>query len=47
MEDPEVAETIDNVGVVTHPTGPAEARARMDNELAQFGKLMKQLGIIE
>lgn len=47
MEDPEVAKTIENVGVVTHPTGPAEARARMDNELAEFGKLMKQLGIIE
>jgi len=47
MADPEVKPVIENVGVVTHPTGPEAARKRMDGELAQFGKLMKDLGIIE
>lgn len=47
MEDPSVQKVIANVGVVAHPTGPEEARKRMDGELAEFGKLMKSLGIIE
>ena len=46
-EDPSVQKVIANVGVVAHPTGPEEARKRMDGELAEFGKLMKSLGIIE
>jgi tripartite-type tricarboxylate transporter receptor subunit TctC len=47
MEDPKVKEVIKNVGVVPHPTGPDEARKRMDGELEQFGAIMKSLGIIE
>jgi tripartite-type tricarboxylate transporter receptor subunit TctC len=47
MEDPKVAEVIENVGVVAHATGPEEARARMDAELEQFGQIMKNLGIME
>ncbi|MDN2566332.1 tripartite tricarboxylate transporter substrate binding protein [Aquibium sp. A9E412] len=47
MQDPGVQAVIANVGVVPHPTGPAEARRRMDDELAQFGAIMKDLGIIE
>ena len=47
MEDASVKQVIANVGVVAHPTGPDEARKRMDGELAEFGKLMKSLGIIE
>lgn len=47
MEDPKVAEVIQNVGVVAHATGPEEARARMDVELDQFGTIMKNLGIME
>ncbi|MEQ8348792.1 MAG: tripartite tricarboxylate transporter substrate binding protein [Sneathiellaceae bacterium] len=45
MEDPKVQEVIANVGVVAHPTGPDEARKRMDRELAEFGAVMKDLGI--
>lgn len=47
MEAPRVQEVIDNAGVVPHPTGPEQARKRMDKELEQFGALMKELGIIE
>lgn len=47
MEDPAVAKVIANVGVVPHPTGPDEARRRMDAELEEFGALMKSLGIIQ
>jgi hypothetical protein len=35
------------VGVIPHPTGPAAARKQMDSELANFGAIMKDLGIIE
>ncbi|MFC3228372.1 Bug family tripartite tricarboxylate transporter substrate binding protein [Marinibaculum pumilum] len=45
MEDPKVQEVIANTGVVAHPTGPEEARARMDRELGEFGAVMKDLGI--
>ena len=47
MEDPEVAEVIANVGVVPNRTGPADARARMDQELDEFGAIMKDLGITQ
>jgi len=47
MQDPKVAEIIENVGVVPTPTGPQAARARMDSELAAFGAIMKDLGITQ
>ena len=47
MRDPKVAEVIGNVGVVANATGPQEARARMDSELAEFGTIMKDLGITQ
>lgn len=47
MESPEVAKTIENVGVVPNATGPEEARERMDRELEEFGGIMKNLGIIQ
>jgi hypothetical protein len=43
----EIQDVIQKVGVVPHPTGPQEARDQMDSELANFGQIMKQLGIIE
>lgn len=47
MNDPKVAEVIENVGVVTNPTGPEAARKRMDSELEEFRGIMTNLGIIE
>lgn len=47
MEDPKVQEVIANVGVVPHPTGPDQARQRMDRELEEFGAVMKDLGITQ
>lgn len=47
MKDAKVQKVIDNVGVVAHVTGPAMARERMDAELAEFGVIMKELGIIQ
>jgi putative tricarboxylic transport membrane protein len=47
MEDPSVQKVIENAGVVAHPTGPEEARKRMDGELEQFGAIMKDLGITQ
>jgi tripartite-type tricarboxylate transporter receptor subunit TctC len=47
MENPEVQTVIENVGVVPMKTGPEEARARMDQELTEFGAIMKNLGIIQ
>ncbi|WP_113156720.1 tripartite tricarboxylate transporter substrate binding protein [Nitratireductor sp. OM-1] len=47
MKNEKVAEVIENVGVVPHSSGPDEARARMDRELAEFGTTMKNLGIME
>lgn len=38
---------IKNVGVIPHPTAPEEARKQMDSELANFGAIMKDLGIIQ
>jgi tripartite-type tricarboxylate transporter receptor subunit TctC len=47
MGKPEIQEIIRKVGVVPHPIGPQEARQRMDKELAAFGAIMKELGIIK
>jgi tripartite-type tricarboxylate transporter receptor subunit TctC len=47
MRDAKVQEVIANVGVVPHASSPQEARQRMDDELAEFGAIMKTLGIIE
>ena len=47
LKDAKVQEVINNVGVVTHVTGPALARERMDAELSEFGTIMKELGIIQ
>jgi tripartite-type tricarboxylate transporter receptor subunit TctC len=47
MARPEIQKVIRNVGVIPHPTGPAAARKQMDSELANFGAIMKDLGIIE
>jgi tripartite-type tricarboxylate transporter receptor subunit TctC len=47
MARPEIQKVIKNVGVIPHPTGPAAARKQMDSELANFGAIMKDLGIIE
>ncbi len=47
MEDPSVQKVVENAGVVAHPTGPEEARKRMDGELEQFGAIMKDLGITQ
>jgi tripartite-type tricarboxylate transporter receptor subunit TctC len=47
MADPEVQDVIKKSGVISHPTGPKEARAQMDSELENFGKIMKELGIIK
>jgi len=47
MENPQVETVIENAGVVAHPTGPDEARKRMDGELEQFGAIMKDLGITQ
>jgi len=47
MEDPSVQKVIENAGIVAHPTGPEEARKRMDGELEQFGAIMKDLGITQ
>ncbi|MGA9477878.1 MAG: tripartite tricarboxylate transporter substrate binding protein [Desulfobacterales bacterium] len=47
MKDPKVEEIIANVGVVPQATGPEEARQRMDDELNEFGAIMKELGVIK
>jgi tripartite-type tricarboxylate transporter receptor subunit TctC len=44
---PEIEEVVAKVGVIPHPTGPEQARRQMDQELASFGEIMKQLGIIK
>ena len=46
MAMPEIQNVIRNVGVIPHPTGAAAARTQMDSELANFGDIMKELGII-
>ncbi len=43
----EIQKVIKNVGVIPHPTDPEKARKQMDSELANFGAIMKDLGIIE
>ncbi len=47
MADPNIQTVIKNVGVIPHPTLPDLARTQMDNELANFGGIMKDLGIIQ
>ncbi len=47
MALPKIQKVIENVGVIPHPTGPEAAREQMDNELKDFGSIMKDLGIIE
>ncbi|MBU0465995.1 MAG: tripartite tricarboxylate transporter substrate binding protein [Proteobacteria bacterium] len=47
MAMPAIQEVIKNVGVIPHPTGPEKARKQMDSELANFGAIMKDLGIIQ
>ena len=47
MAMPEIQDVIQKVGVIAHPTGPEEARKQMDSELAHFGAIMKDLGIIQ
>jgi len=47
MALPEIQDMIKKVGVVACPTGPAETRKQMDSELANFGAIMKELGIIK
>ena len=47
MAMPEIQNIIDKVGVIAHPTGPEQARKQMDDELASFGAIMKELGIIQ
>ncbi|MBW1777037.1 MAG: tripartite tricarboxylate transporter substrate binding protein [Deltaproteobacteria bacterium] len=47
MALPEIQDVIQKVGVIAHPTGPQEARKQMDSELANFGQIMKELGIIK
>jgi tripartite-type tricarboxylate transporter receptor subunit TctC len=47
MAMPEIQDMIAKVGVISHPTGPEQARQQMDQELASFGEIMKELGIIE
>jgi tripartite-type tricarboxylate transporter receptor subunit TctC len=47
MAMPEIQDVIQKVGVIPHPTGPEEARKQMDSELAHFGAIMKDLGIIQ
>lgn len=46
MAMPEIQDVIKKVGVIPHPTGPEAARRQMDSELANFGKIMKELGLI-
>jgi len=47
MENPKVQDIISKVGVVPHPSSPAETRARMDMELKEFGQIMRDVGVIE
>lgn len=47
FDDPRVKEVIENVGVVAHPTSAEDARTRMDQELSEFGGIMKELGIMQ
>ncbi len=47
MAMPEIQKIIGKVGVISHPTSPEDARKQMDSELANFGAIMKELGIIK
>ena len=47
MAMPDIQKVIKNVGVIAHPTTPEQARKQMDSELANFGAIMKDLGIIK
>jgi tripartite-type tricarboxylate transporter receptor subunit TctC len=47
MSQPKIQDVIKKVGVIAHPTDAAAARKQMDSELASFGAIMKELGIIK
>jgi tripartite-type tricarboxylate transporter receptor subunit TctC len=47
MAMPEIQKVIGKVGVIPHPTSPEDTRKQMDSELAHFGAIMKELGIIK
>lgn len=47
MGTQEVQDFINKIGIIPHPTGPEAARKQMDSELANFGAIMKDLGIIK
>jgi tripartite-type tricarboxylate transporter receptor subunit TctC len=47
MAIPDIQDVIKKVGVISHPTGPQDARKQMDSELANFGQIMKELGITQ
>lgn len=47
MEDPEVQQVIENVGVVPESDGPEAAKARMQEEMTTFSELMTKLGVME
>ncbi|THB81357.1 MAG: tripartite tricarboxylate transporter substrate binding protein [Desulfobacteraceae bacterium] len=47
MATPKIQDYIKKIGIIPHPTGPEEARKQMDSELANFGAIMKDLGIIK
>ena len=47
LQKPDVQKVAQRVGSIVHPTTAAQARKQMDDELASFGKIMKNLGIIK
>ncbi len=47
MATPKIQDYINKIGIIPHPTGPGAARKQMDSELANFGSIMKDLGIIK
>lgn len=47
MATPKIQDIIRKVGVIPNPTSARQARAQMDSELASFGAIMKDLGIIK
>ena len=47
MAMPEIQSVVKNVGVIPHPSGPETARKQMDSELANFGIIMKELGLVK
>lgn len=47
MKEPQIQDIIRKVGVIPHPIGPEKAKAQMESELANFGSIMRELGIIK